>query len=440
MKIESVLTPICVEIEKIVRDLKSLRYLFHKTIQYLLSQLFPKVACHHYFTSSFYNDFKQFLKEQVVAEKVHLSPFLKEAAQEFINAHKVNKKIETYHHLTSAMRSEIENKPADETLKKLCYKLYTQDLKSSYEKLLIQELRIQSLKVVQTMQGEVFHQFLQSSYDKVALGWFYGDHRGPALYDPRMRGDLPCKIFEVSLKGRKIKVLRTPNVTFDGIKNGRFHSEVVPEFEGFLRNQQRHLYVNLMWNKRLACFNHEATRSDAIDSLMLKYPHFVSVSLDKDSFFYHQILHENQSLAVEFKSRFIHQMENRQNFRFPYDLNIKKELEPILNKIHGKFFKYKQKLSQQERKDFIELSYSAIIEYLAQRYKVKTMNVSCKSTVDRGASQLAMFHAYQAHRKKIPLDKGLITILTFAPALGAKNRAMLFDRFSRMQTTLKYLI
>jgi hypothetical protein len=136
-------------------------------------------------------------------------------------------------------------------------------------------------------------------------------------------------------------------------------------------------------------------------------------------------------------------MKTQSNFQFPEDLDPKfldETVRMTLDQVHDEFFNDKSELTHPERRVFIELSYCAIIELLCTHYQPKTLNISCKSTVDRGAAQLAVQHAYHFRQNKELIDKKLISILTLAPALATQNRAMLANRFNLMHQTLRKLL
>jgi hypothetical protein len=427
-----------------------LRYIFNRSIQYLLCKLFKPLHCLRFFGTSFFNDFKQLLSTQLRDHPEFFTEELKEAAQGLALSKGSTSTRQAYERFTQALRDSFEADPNNPGLIELCKIIYKQDLIPSYKKLIETEFKIKNLDSVQALSAPDFHKFLANNYDRVLNSWSYNDNHGPDLYDPRMRGDLPSKVFDLSRSyftaregtaievKKKVEVVRTPNATLDTRVDGAWRSKVAPEFKGFLKNGQRHLYVNLMWSCQN---NNEHKRSNALSALQPEFDNFKFVSLDKDTYFYHQIKqYASDTSANHFKTTFLDLMDAQDNFRFPDDIDVHAEFSTILNGVHAEFFQNKEHLTQQERKDFIELSYSAIIEYLSTKYNIDTMNVSCKSSVDRGASQMAMLHAYHNRHNKQSIDKKLITILTFAPSIGAKNRAMLKDRFVRMKSTLAHLL
>jgi hypothetical protein len=411
----------------------AIAHIFNSAIQFLFRQIFRPEPGFRFYRNSFYQEFQSLMQSKFIDTSTVFSEELKLAAKKFIQkADKSN-----YENFTKALRQDLIKEPENKDLQDLCCTIYKQNLFPSYQRLLENELKIKNLDQVKSFSKEKFLGFLDSHYNFLANGWFYNNHLGPKYYDPRLEGDLPSHLYYLNFKDQSVEVIRTPNATFDDHHLGKTVSTVVPEFESLLKSGKTHLYINLM----VSSWGSEKRRTEALATLADKFPNFVFCSLDKDTSFYSQSKSfADVSEAQLFKKSFINRMIENENFIFPKNIDVKSQFSPILEQIHQEFFSGKTSLSVQERKVFIELCYSKIIEILCVSSQAETLNISCKSTVDRGASQLAMLHAFHNRGNKELIDKKLLSILAFGPALGNQNRAMLPERFSSMIASLKHLI
>ncbi len=116
------------------------------------------------------------------------------------------------------------------------------------------------------------------------------------------------------------------------------------------------------------------------------------------------------------------------------------DVPAIFNQVQEEFFEGHAVLSHQKRREFIDLVYCALIEKIAEKLKIETLNTSCKSTVDRGAAQLCMLHAYHNRHNPAQIDKKLMATLAFGPVIANMNRVMIFDRFEQLKQVFRHLI
>jgi hypothetical protein len=210
---------------------------------------------------------------------------------------------------------------------------------------------------------------------------------------------------------------------------------VSPEFLHFVQQQPSHLYVNLMRRHAL-----EGALSGALENLDLSFPEVYVVTLDKDSDFYWQkgLYAGNSVQSAEFKTLLEEKLwEPEGDFfwsrRLPTD-SWRQQLQSILDKVHGAYFGDRAILSQQERLDFIELTYLAILDALVQTLQPTSMNISCRQTMDRGPSLMTLW-LWQKNR----VDEGQVAVMLLAPPTIIHQRSSHAPRISRFVSAAKRL-
>lgn len=415
---------------------EELRIIISKIIKlalsYFSSSYFLKYNGHILFKHDYGRTLQNLISEKILIHSKRFSePFIT-ACREYTRS--VSR--ETYENFTCLLRQEILCNDHC-LLRDFCKNLYESPLNASLKKLVELELKIKDLEAVERLIKPQFLAFLKKEHYKLEGDFLRAGSLNRSLYDPRKEGDLPSWVYCLDIDSRKIKVLRTPNVTLDVKACEKTQSEVVPEFRSYLSSGHRHLYINLMITQA-PCG--EQRRSFAIKALSSKFKNFTFISLDKDSQFYYQShSFKNLSDAEAFKSTFLLFVKTKLNFDLPDDYPIEERLKPILDAVHLEFFKNSKSLERQQRREFIELSYCAMIEDFLRFYNSESVNISCKSTIDRGAAQLALSHAFH-HRAQKNYNQSLITMLALGPALANQNRAMLQDRFFMMHQTLERLL
>lgn len=282
---------------------------------------------------------------------------------------------------------------------------------------------------------------------------FNGILEFPRLYDPRRLGDVPSIIYDHSISNKKIKVIRTPAVVRDFNRNAKGEvdkAEVVGEFRGFLesyKNQGKvHLYINLM--ERLG--GSEATRSKLIEKLEQDYPNTLRVvTLAKDSDFYYQRKAFARPIQeyTSFKNQFLAELFNTQISTFNWSPTLLNAWQNICTKaidqVQAKHFQSKSSLKINERRDFIELVYSEIVERAMEFLEPDSCNISCKSCIDRGPA----FIAQQYLKNCMSINKDLnsaqrkqMAAIVLAPALFAQNRIMQAIRMDRLHTAAQRIL
>lgn len=223
-------------------------------------------------------------------------------------------------------------------------------------------------------------------------------------YNPSNRM-VATKVCDLEIDGRRIHYIRTPSATI----TPWFESpQIDPLFEVYLdttasdKDQPDHIYFNLQ--KRKDAFNKggsligkltlnaESKRVTCLEAIAEKKSNFHVVTLAHNGKFYDQegeVFGKASMKYQEFKDAFI---DNLLNSKYGFHIASKKvrtlltekRLSRLLRRVHHRFFNSKSALTQQERRDFIDLAYNAIIIDILRKVKPASFNTSCKSDKDRG--------------------------------------------------------
>jgi len=312
------------------------------------------------------------------------------------------------------------------------------------------------LNISETSDLRVVPQILEKAYQTICndnrfLSIFYCFGN---LYDAHLLGDLPTKLdsFTITTQSeRSVQVIRTPSVTKDlerqFLTQNLLKAKVNEEFSNFIRvyanNGKKHLYVNVM--KRSGS---EAVRSHAIEAMeedaTLKDGIRV-VTLNTNSEFYQQHgSYETQDNAIVFKNTFLEKMfEVDGDYYWPKELDkeiLKAQCKSIIDNVHRSLFNQNDTLTQDQRKNFIELTYIELIPTLAKMLDAHTLNVTCKSCIDRGASILCLLYLKQMIERKEKVDIKKALTIAYAPAILSMNRPMTKVRFSRLHSAINHYI
>ena len=268
------------------------------------------------------------------------------------------------------------------------------------------------------------------------------------LRDPHFDGYIPHCVF----KAFSTPFMMFPRLTIEDREKKT--TEIAPDFVHYLKilkEQKRcHLYINAM--ERIGDADYGLTTP--IEELAQKDEFqdvFILATLDKRSDFYWQKnAFENHSNATLFKKVFIDEMfdktNNESRFKWPFriDLNSwKSNCGHILDEIQAKYYGNKADLTASERRDFIEITYVKIIESLCQLYRPAFANATCKDSVDRGPSLLALVYTYKVFVKHSSLTtnaKMKILNLLFAPPVLVHNRPAHTSRIERFASALRAII
>lgn len=276
------------------------------------------------------------------------------------------------------------------------------------------------------------------------------------LYDPHFLGDIPSVLFSYLISApnesevKKVKIIRTPVITRDLVRNGNGKIEkalIVEEFTGFLesyaKKNKSHVYINLMERS-----HSEGVRSKLIENLEAEYPQtFHVITLAKNSDFYRQRrAYAALDNGSEFKKNFMKEMfskNKRNHYHWSPALGStwEKECKELLDGVHSRYFNDQETLNQKQRLDFIEIAYAEIIDKIFVKLEPDTANLSCKSCIDRGAERLALQYlkANRAQDMNQTHREELVAII-LAPAILAMNRVLQNERFTRFSSSASFFL
>lgn len=242
--------------------------------------------------------------------------------------------------------------------------------------------------------------------------------------DQYLHGNFPSYLFTLpNSAGTKIIRMGHPLSSLSRIP--WVTPSVYPEFLAFVQMQPSHLYVNLM--KRSG---EEYSASKALERLEKENANFALVTLDKNSAFYTQKERSASMKSLEFKDLyFAHLTAKDGDFHWPMRLNQgnwQAQLKEILDKTHQRYFDEKTELNRQERLDFIELSYLAILDQLVEILQPNSMNITCRQCMDRGPAQYVLWML-----QKNQVNEQELAALLLAPPLLLHNRPSHPSRIER---------
>lgn len=311
----------------------------------------------------------------------------------------------------------MRNSPSRESIRKM---FTGADLTSGYQQFLLQ--------YVPPYEGGNYFLYLKNALSALRAGKYFKKSKTTFSDDSYKEGNLPFLQFTLPNQTQVIR-MGLPIVDLPYLQNLVLTPPVNPEFVAFIRLQKRHLYVNLMKREGL-----EAPNSFAIEALEEKEPSFAAVTLDKNSDFYWQkgaIPSETNAFKQAFHAKM---MDPSGPYYWSIHLDSwSSELRTILDQVHQKYFHQKIELSNQERQDFIELSYLEILDRLVTLLRPDSMNITCKHAIDRGPSLAVLWQL------KLGLgSENQIAALLLAPPLLMHNRTGHESRLERFTSSASF--
>lgn len=252
---------------------------------------------------------------------------------------------------------------------------------------------------------------------------FQGMGEESDIEDQFLDGNLPSWIARIN--DTSLIRMGQPMIHSNGPMKWVYAPQASPEFMEFVNGQKSHLYVNLM--KRNGT---EGSLSRSIEQLGETIPHLMVITLDKNSDFYHQ----NTPPKADFKTEFLNELlKEEENYSFPKEFP-REELVSLLLAVQNHYFAGKNPETVEERKDFIELTYIALLDRLVEKYHPQTLNITCKQGIDRAPSLIALW----LYSQKTHSDKE-IAVQLLAPPLLFHNRASHLSRLERFNSAAKRL-
>jgi hypothetical protein len=124
------------------------------------------------------------------------------------------------------------------------------------------------------------------------------------------------------------------------------------------------------------------------------------------------------------------------------DPAFKRDVSTILRDVHQTVFNGKDPLTQQERKDFIEITYALLEPYLMQYSECDTCNISCKDAIDRaGKNNSLLMYLGMIVQGKTGSTKhqNQHRVLTHAAAYWVKKQPIVEGRAERLNSAFGVL-
>jgi hypothetical protein len=286
-----------------------------------------------------------------------------------------------------------------------------------------------------------------------------------ALYtheDPIRQGNIPYRLMDVRVRHideseREIQGLRFATPTIGGLATERVEEEeLAPEFLAYVEDcaakEIRHLYINLQHRKGNGESISEKNRVSLLENLQSRFPDTLTVvTLPKNSYFYRQKgRFKHRSAATEFMDAiFENLLSNEAGFFLPQRLvqdrrfDFEGDVRLMLQEMHLHYFEGRGLLNREERQNFIELFYIHLSEYLLCHLEIDRFNMSCKSSMDRGASVSSLFYLYGKLRQGLEFDGALAEktlALLVGPALFVRNRGVLPHHAKRSLAAMRLLL
>jgi hypothetical protein len=282
-------------------------------------------------------------------------------------------------------------------------------------------------------------------------------------FDPYLQGNPVHILYQLKIGEKDVKALGMGTPTNED-KNSK--ACVNPEFLGFLQSYKiagkKHLYVSnqdtIPKTGLLAMFlnGDETNRSNILLNLQHDDNYkgtYYAIALSKNSSFYFQKeKYKDLTNSNSFKDELYNQV-----FELDKDVSgcyIPKEIKEIfiekgnknkakeiINFIHMNVFDNKNDLSEEERKEFIELFYDQLIKLILAEKKIDSFNISCKDAIDRGAGSNAQLYSNSLLIESMvdnPSHVQRIKSLMLARALYVRKRVPINERFLRFVEGLEF--
>lgn len=288
------------------------------------------------------------------------------------------------------------------------------------------------------------------------LRWGY---EGIALWkslDLHLQASFPYVAFSMG----KTTFLRMSTPTRGPNGAPQLQEEFLAYVEAVQERKERHLYINLQDRRRPRVESHrswrqifkylgfqeEAYRCACIESLGEQFPGVVSViTLDKDSLFYHQKgPYGGKAVAIDvFQQQLFSQMFDAKDVGFFWEpalltQGLQARCKKWMQDVQATYFVEKDFLSPKERRIYIEIFYSMLIQEVSRQYTY--VNISCKDAIDRAGGALGLLYFFLLKEKNPDAQLEHWASVLFGPALIVKQRALFYSRFSRFYEAAQYVM
>ena len=265
-------------------------------------------------------------------------------------------------------------------------------------------------------------------------------------FDPLSQDNIPEQLFAFTMVDKEISCLKMPSpVRQEFIQK----AELAQEFEGLIRSlsanskNQKLLFINLQdrtsWQDYARCtLLEEMAQSEEFASQL------ILMGLAKSTDFYYQ---NNDYLDQNDSELFFQQLKDQVlggaqcGFFFSQAIayQIAVGLPNLISLVHQVFFAGAKALSQDQRRDFIEITYLFLTLIALDSSEADFICFNDKDTVDASAAASAELFGLCKLLSGNPLsddDKGLFLYMLYAPALTLRERAIELPRLERTLSAL----
>ena len=301
----------------------------------------------------------------------------------------------------------------------------------------------------------VYQQIEALPKDLTSCFWIIEYYRWRAAlswkFDSNYLGNIPHKIKDLAkVGGKPVQNLRLGSPTYE--RNLLCSADLVPEFTAFLEaykaENKQHLYINLQKRspyifRRIFPIHNESRRCKALEKASQDYGEVLFfISLPKDTQFYHQkgkfsvSKYENVAYFREVFLQILCDGDQSSYYSpqiFQYtSLSLKELFDKVFTFVWTCCFDQAPKLEDQERREFIEISYLFFIDYFIEHLPIHSFNISCRDSIDRGITSNALLLHWNnlMENKHYSQDfSRFLTAQTLFPALVVRYRSMRSKRF-----------
>ncbi|NGX30722.1 MAG: hypothetical protein K940chlam8_00071 [Chlamydiae bacterium] len=344
----------------------------------------------------------------------------------------------------------------------ICATLYTSDLPDhshfSITKELIDRGKKRKMPKDQPLEKTLLSDKLEDQNDEFSLELEHYVH-GPILkvwdflqdteqhyvFDAIMQGNIPYTLFDLEIGGFSTSCLRLPCPTQQEFIN---KVKIIEEFKDFIRGMQikDKTYKHLLINLQDRTSSKEYPRSIALETFQKEAEfarHIYVLTLPKNTDFYQQKgIYQEIETAKEFIYALKMQIESGEECGFFFPEILKPSLsshfiERMLKILHEGFFEGKKKLTEDEKKAFIELAYLSIQLKAIEEIKPQTFSLTCKDAIDDGGVSNAVLYCFLLFLKQEQIDERFLHRLLFEIPMMLRERGMIQEDFQRFDITLK---
>lgn len=265
-------------------------------------------------------------------------------------------------------------------------------------------------------------------------------------YDPILQGNIPIRLYTVFINGKGADLIRYPSPTSQEFIH---KCSVVEEYKSFLRRYaESEKAAHVLFNFQDKTTWKEHSRSQALENLAhsqeFENSLFV-ITLPKNTDFYHQ----EGSYGIDnqtdvFIEQCLAQMSDQSaGFSFPPQLEklyLSGFVKDMMHAIVHVFFEGKNVLSQQQRKNFIEIFYLFLQLKSLEVISPKSFCYCCKDGIDTSLSAGALLFAFLQllGKEEVSLaDKEELNAMLYAIPLIYRERLLLPERFDRMNSVIR---